>query len=122
MSASRLRNQVLSIVLLASVLPGVAEVRGSGDYWVSRASAPMSVFLSGATTVGGRVYVMGGLYSLTSSNGRNGQNSPSNVAYDPNSDVWTVLAPMTTVRQQMGVVAVNGKIYAIGRSGYDSPT
>ena len=42
--------------------------------------------------------------------------------YDPNTDTWTVKAPMPTARQSLGAALANGKIYAIGGIGVSSAT
>src|SRR5258705_7142853 len=52
---------------------------------------------------------------------RDGQNTA--FEYDPASDTWRILAPMKAGRASVGVVALDGKIHAIGgRSPHNNIT
>lgn len=103
------------IFLLSILSLSVTQVNATGDYWTQRKSAPASISLSAATVVNDQVYVIGGLSAVTAASG-SGEPVPSNIVYDPAGDSWKTLAPMPTVREALGAVAVNGKIYAIGGS------
>jgi N-acetylneuraminic acid mutarotase len=65
-----------------------------------------------AAAVNGKIYAIGGL------NGVVGSVVYLNTVemYDPSSNAWSAAPPMPTARNGVAVVAVNGKIYALGGS------
>jgi len=76
--------------------------------WSAGKSLPEPGAGMAATTLGGRLYVAGGM-------------SASNTAkiaklrvYDPTGNTWTDLAPMPTARMGAGAVGVGGRIYVVG--------
>ncbi len=56
-----------------------------------------------ATELGGKIYVVGGWQALRTLE-----------CYDPATDSWTSLPPLPTGRQSLGLVALDGHIYAVG--------
>ena len=42
--------------------------------------------------------------------------------YDPVTDTWTIGAPMPTARTNLGCVAANGLLFAVGGAGTMGPT
>jgi len=80
------------------------------DSWAP--AAPMSATRAGlsAAVVDDKIYAMGGFYSTLYGIFVD----ETNEQYDPPSDTWSGMVPMATARAELGVVAVNDKIYAIG--------
>lgn len=113
MSHTRYASVIFTLFLLSILSLNVAQVNAVGDYWAQRKSAPISTFLSAGAVVRGQVYVVGGLDAVANLS-INGRPIPSNVVYDPSNDSWKTLAPMPTVRQQLGAVAINDRIYTVG--------
>ncbi|HEV2237104.1 MAG TPA: kelch repeat-containing protein, partial [Ktedonobacterales bacterium] len=103
---------LVGVAALGGLLP-TAAARGSR---LSAGEWPRAFF--GATTSGGRTYVMGGSFVTT--------DSPIfdlNQAYNPGDGTWQTLAPMPTPRSQLAVVAASdGRIYAIGGFAGAKPT
>lgn len=82
---------------------------GAGT-WVSRAPMPTSRGGISAAALGGRLYVFGG---------EGNPDDPRGVfdaaeAWEPATDAWTELAPMTTPRHGTGAAAVNDRIWVPG--------
>jgi N-acetylneuraminic acid mutarotase len=82
----------------------------ASDQWTTGAPMPTARAGAAAASVGGRIYVIGGFGPAA---------FPSSAlhtveAFDPASGQWTARADMPTARGDLGAVAVNGKIYAIG--------
>ena len=75
---------------------------------------PSVVYEAGAATISGEIYVIGGAPGLVGSFGQT-------QIYDPQTGNWTIGAPMLTARSGLGVVAVNGAIYAIGGIIFSKP-
>ena len=72
---------------------------------------PTARTLLRAVTLDGQIYAVGGVV---------GANQPFSKAlerYDPNTDTWTELSPMSTGRGNPGVVAANGRIIVVGGAG-----
>lgn len=81
------------------------------DTWSPGAAMPTARDGLGVAVVGGILYAVGGIGSLST-------NLDAVEKYDPRLNSWTSgLAPMPTARRQMAVEAVNGLIYAIGGFG-----
>jgi N-acetylneuraminic acid mutarotase len=89
-----------------------------GGSWSNVASLPDSRYSAAAATAGdGRIIVMGGFLG---SNPFDPTNSVE--AYDPASDTWTSVAPMTFGRDRLAAsVGSDGRIYAIGGDIGDNP-
>jgi N-acetylneuraminic acid mutarotase len=77
--------------------------------WVTTKSSMGSVrSLFGAGTVGNALYVVGGY------DGTNALNTAEK--YNPATNTWTPIAPMSAPRMGLGVGVVNGILYAVGGS------
>ena len=64
---------------------------------------------AGAAALNGKIYVVGGFVANVHVGAVNRV-----FEYDPATDRWRALAPLAAPRGAPGVVAVNGKIHAIG--------
>ncbi len=85
-----------------------------GGTWTTKAPMPTARSSSGAASLNGIVYAIGGGVGFCT--------PVSTVeAYDPATDTWTTKAPMPTPRYQLAVVAVNQILYAIGGGGNCDP-
>jgi N-acetylneuraminic acid mutarotase len=62
---------------------------------------------AGATVLGGRIYVAGGM-------GADGASLASVEVFDPATNSWSSIAPMGTRRDNPGVAALEGKLYVFG--------
>ncbi|XP_019614957.1 PREDICTED: kelch-like protein diablo [Branchiostoma belcheri] len=78
------------------------------DANVWHAQRPLPCALSGhtAVTVGEFIYVLGGYARRMV--------TTSTVRYNPATDTWTELAPMSIARMKAGVAVLDGKIYTVG--------
>ena len=55
---------------------------------------------------------------LYAAGGYDGTHSLSSVeVFDPQTNAWTELAPMSTTRKEFGLVAAQGQLYAAGGYG-----
>lgn len=88
------------------------------DKWSVGAPVPRSLDHMGTAVLNGKIYLIGGF--IGGGVHRDGQNSA--MEYDPALDTWRVLAPMKSGRGSVGVVAVDGKIHAIGGRDPDGNT
>ena len=83
---------------------------------------PMSTarYALGVAAVGGKIYVVGGEASGGSrlSSVETGGRLSSVERFDPATNSWEALPPMSTARGGHGVAAVGGKIYAVGGLGH----
>ena len=77
--------------------------------WRQKADMPTARFALSTSTVGGKIYAVGG-----TPNGRDGLGSVE--VYDPVTDTWTKAPNMPTPRGSLSASAVKGKVYAIGGS------
>jgi N-acetylneuraminic acid mutarotase len=74
--------------------------------WSTRRDMPTARVATTATSIEGKLHVMGG---------RNGETYLNTVeAYDPVTDSWTIRASMPTGRSALGVGVINGQAYAVG--------
>lgn len=98
---------LLMFVLMLSSMTAYAEADlGS---WTTKASMSIYKVGSGAVSVDGKIYVIGGY------NNYNAGGFLKRVeVYDPMTNTWTRKSDMLTARNAMGVVEVNGIIYVIG--------
>lgn len=83
------------------------------DTWKEVSRFPVIIHHPGVTSDGRYVYVIGGDgFKIT----------PYNLAYryDSQKDVWKRLPDMPTKRGALGLIALDGKIYAIGGAAYDT--
>ena len=83
------------------------------DTWTQKADLPDFRFESGAASVDGKIYLLGG-----SPRGPGDQGAlpgrETVYMYDPATDTWAQKADMPTRRRSFATAVVNGKIYAIG--------
>jgi RNA polymerase sigma factor (sigma-70 family) len=84
--------------------------QGQGDTWTKKADMPTARHGLTASSVNGKIYVMGGA--------KLGQ-WPNSIfktieEYDPITNTWTKKTDMPTERARLASCVVNGKIYAIG--------
>ena len=80
------------------------------DTWTPKADMPTARWGFGASVVDGRIYVIGGSPSTSSSY----THLATVEAYDPVTDTWTSKADMPIALRAFSTSAVNGKIYAFG--------
>ena len=124
-----LRNQVgratsddknIGTGVRASETPLVSDTQGnslrfSTAQWTQKADMPTARSSFSTCVVDGKVFVIGG--SLRLEWEEYGDMSLSTVEmYDPETDTWEGKANMPTVRSNVAVSVVDGKIYAIGGS------
>jgi N-acetylneuraminic acid mutarotase len=88
----------------------------ANDSWRTRAPLPRSLDHIGSVELNGKIYLIGGF--VGGGVHRDGQNTA--FEYDPASDTWRILAPMKAGRASVGVVALDGKIHAIGGRSPDN--
>jgi len=95
--------QLLLALLLAAPLAAGAQ-EGA---WTRKADMPATWGYQAAAVVGGKIYVMGGLFgSLT-------EDTPCQV-YDPAGGTWKRRAPSSLARMWQSAVALDGRIYTVG--------
>ena len=82
------------------------------------ASLPTPLINAAAASIGGKIYVTGGLavqVQCSPSPGFfNGTLSSSVYVYDPTTDTWSTAPAMPTARQSPAAAAANGKIFTLG--------
>ena len=106
--------------LQASETPLVSDAQGnslrfSTAQWTQKANMPTVRSSFSTCVVDGKIFVIGG--SLRLEMDEYGDLSLSTVEmYDPETDTWEGKANMPTVRSNVSVSVVDGKIYAIGGS------
>jgi N-acetylneuraminic acid mutarotase len=88
------------------------------DKWRARAPLPRALDHIGSAVLNGKVYAVGGF--VGGGVHRDGQNTA--FEYDPSLDTWRILAPLKAGRGSVGVVALDGKIHAIGGRAPDGTT
>jgi len=85
----------------------------STDIWTILASIPIDCKDFQTEVVDGKIYAIGGyngsIWHISDLNSLS-----STEVYDPPTDTWTTLAPMTTSRYDFQTEVINGKIYVIG--------
>jgi N-acetylneuraminic acid mutarotase len=92
---------------IAKAFSIVEEYDPSTNTWTPKSEMPTKVGFATASTVNGKIYVIGG--------GLSGGIPISTVEeYDPATDTWTKKANLPIARMILSSSVVNGKIYAIG--------
>ncbi len=81
----------------------------AGNSWTTVASAPRSVAAYGAAACDGKLYRLGGASYSTFPNGETGAE-----VYDPTTNAWTSLAPMTGGHTWPAVACIDHKLYVAG--------
>jgi N-acetylneuraminic acid mutarotase len=81
------------------------------DSWTTKAPMPTPRGEVTATTLNGKIYVIGGHDYQTNNTFRKVE------VYDPVTNTWSTKADMPTPRSSLAAVEFNGKIYAIGGNG-----
>lgn len=83
----------------------------STNTWTTKTALPTARLACGVGVVNGKIYLIGGWIRPGSPPG---QPTALNEEYDPQTNTWSTKAPMPTARNGLAVVAVNGRIFAIG--------
>jgi len=97
----------LTTLLVALIACAPDSTMRSG-HWSRRASMQAERSWIGMESVGGKIYVIGG---MTGSEGRRLNDTE---VYDPQKNAWKYLAPMPTARSAPATAEINGIIYIIG--------
>jgi N-acetylneuraminic acid mutarotase len=88
------------------------------DKWRARSPLPRSLDHVGSAVLNGKIYAVGGF--VGGGVHKDGQNTA--FEYDPALDSWRILAPLKAGRGSVGVVALDGKIHAVGGRAPDGTT
>ena len=97
-------NSALIYVIISSGLMGIFSITMAQENpWTMENDMPTGRHSFAADTVNGKIYAMGGRYTLELV-----------TEYDPTTDTWTNKASMPTSRMCLTSGVVNGKIYAMG--------
>ena len=106
-----LRRCLLGVALLFAVLAVRGASQGS---WAFKAPMPSARFAHAGATLNGLVHIVGGADGLDCSA------LTSHDAYDPATDTWTSLAPMTTPRAHGAAAVLNDgvadRLFVVGGS------
>ena len=96
---------------------GVNEVYDpSTDTWETKAPMPTARWALQANVANGKIYLIGGAV-LDNSSDSGFSFSIINVVYDPETDSWSIKAPMPTATSASASVSVDNKVYVIGGLG-----
>lgn len=81
------------------------------NVWETRAPMPTARYALGLVECKGKLYALGGRLAQNTA-----QTSCTGIVeqYDPATDTWTELAPLSQARQELAAVSTDGRIYAIG--------
>lgn len=99
----RIWQLLLALLLAAPQTAGAQE-----SAWTRKADMPATWGYLDAVAIGGKIYVMGGLFAGGSSSGKVVQ------VYDPASETWTKRASLGLDRMWLSAVVLDGRIYAVG--------
>ena len=91
-----------------------------GDFWRATSALPVGVQQAGAAALDGRVYVSGGYEADKVHPGKSSSPSGALWIFNPRIGTWVDGASMPAPRVGHGLVAVEGKLYAIGGKGADA--
>lgn len=75
--------------------------------WTSRSALPFARSEMQAATLGGKIYVVGGLQGMSNALARVD-------VYDPATDTWASAPPLPEGRHHYGMAVSGGKLYVIG--------
>lgn len=84
--------------------------------WTTLASIPMAIHHAGLIGLNDKLYLIGG-YDDIGKMLRAEPDIASTWVYDPAADSWSSIADMPAPRAAQGVVALDGKIYAVAGTG-----
>jgi len=90
----------------------------STNTWTTLAPMTTGRFNFEIEAIGGKIYAVGGYDNYGS---EKNQKLSSVEVYNPSTNVWTTLAPMSTGRAEFQTELIGGKIYAIGGIGVSTP-
>ena len=91
------------------------------DAWESVASMSTARDFHGVAVLDSKLYAVGGYKTYAVTGGDNNVSHLSSVErYDPGTDAWEAVAPLTLARFGAGVAASKGKLYAVGGYGLSS--
>ena len=105
-----------SISNILSISDAVEMYDPQTNQWSAKAALPTSLHHTGAVSVGGKLYVIGG---FTRSFLAYWTPVATAYRYDPETDSWAELAAMPTPRGALAVAQVAGQVYAVGGIGED---
>ena len=112
------------IYVVGGATPGVQasplnqEYDPAADRWRDRAPLPHGLSHPGVAGLNHKLYAIGGF----SGGGVHEGALDLVFEYDPATDTWRQLPPLSSPRGSVGVAAVGGKIHAIGGRGLDKNT
>ena len=107
----KLQNVFMLNVFVGLLLMVSISLAQSGT-WTPKANIPTARFMASSCELNGKIYVIGGCKTLSSS-------LNTMEVYDPVTDTWDATKEdMLTARVELCVAVVNGKIYAIGGSPF----
>ena len=104
------------IYVMGGSMPGNVTINSMEAYnpvtntWMNLPSMPTARYHLGAAALNGKIYAIGGNPSAVT----NGNPLSTVEIYDASTNMWTTGPSMPTARMGLGVVALNGKIYAVG--------
>jgi N-acetylneuraminic acid mutarotase len=87
----------------------MSEYDSKTDHWRERTRAPEGLTHQGIAVLGGKIYLAGGF-----AGGRHSLSSAGVYSYDPATDQWKTLAPLSAPRGAVALAAAGGLIHAIG--------
>jgi N-acetylneuraminic acid mutarotase len=79
------------------------------NQWRERSRGPEGLTHQGIAVLNGKIYLAGGF-----AGGHHTMPSASVFSYDPATDKWQTLAPLSDVRGAVSLAAVGGQIHAVG--------
>lgn len=98
---------LLNVIICTCICFHSITLKSQSIFWQACSNMPDVRRNHASCYLNGKVYVLGGYNSLTSK-------MNTNFEYDTLSESWTTKSPMSHSRSNLGVVALNDKIYAIG--------
>jgi len=95
----------------ADAFADVSEYDPATDKWSSRAPLPQPLGSMAVVAVDGLIHAMGGAGGTTADNRHT---LAVHYIYDPHADKWTDSIPLPFPREHFNLIALGGKLYAIG--------
>ncbi len=106
----RLRSRFLFPVLVAACGLAAAPMAQARPQWKFAAPLPKAIGEIYATSIGGKIFVLGGLDNRPHIHAPTGYNWE----YDPATNKWTARKPMPRPAHHLMIAAFKGKIYVFG--------